>query len=216
LKSINRPVIYLEIGVRNPFENFDLVEATEKYGVDPGYENTDNPVTFKQTSDDFFDLLDRSEILNSDIRFDLVFIDGLHLAEQVDRDIQNSLRYLSDDGYIVLHDCNPPSEYHAREDFKYHLSPAQTCWNGTTWKAFVKWRSDQRLFSCCVDTDWGIGILSPTNNIGSPCRLDNTFYEYLTFSENRTKQLNLISFSEFNRMISDLSTHNVSSDKPVS
>ena len=106
----------MEIGVRRPEDNLEHVKAREKYSVDPCLENQLNPVDFKMTSDHFFDSLDRGTILHKKTRFGVIFIDGLHLADQVDRDISNSLRYLAQDGFIVLHDCNPPTEWHAREN----------------------------------------------------------------------------------------------------
>ena len=45
---------------------------------------------FKLTSDDFFEKLDKGEVLSNDIRFDVIFVDGLHTAVQVDKDIQNA------------------------------------------------------------------------------------------------------------------------------
>src|SRR5690606_27460848 len=107
-----RATRYLEIGVRNPQANFDKIRASEKYGVDPGIEFEDNPVNFKMTSDAFFAQLSAGECLSPEIRFDVIFIDGLHTADQVERDIRNSLRYLADTGFVVAHDCNPPTEYH--------------------------------------------------------------------------------------------------------
>lgn len=146
---------YLEIGVRNPDDNYYQVVADEKYSVDPGIEFEGNPVDFKVTSDEFFELLTRGDILSPELRFDVIFIDGLHLADQVDRDICNALNYIKDDGFVVLHDCNPPTEWHAREEYHYHFTPAGGSWNGTTWKAFMKWRFDASVHSCCVDSDWG-------------------------------------------------------------
>ena len=55
---------YLEIGVRNPNDNFNKIIANEKYSVDPGIEYKENPVDFKITSDDFFNQLNTGEILN--------------------------------------------------------------------------------------------------------------------------------------------------------
>lgn len=146
----------MEIGVRFPEENFIKIQANTKYGVDPGIENKENPVDFKLTSDDFFNQLRNGKILNPQFKFDVIFIDGLHLADQVDRDIINSLEFIHNDGFIVLHDCNPPTEFHALESHDYKLSPAKGYWNGTTWKAFFKWRQNNSVFSCCIDTDWGI------------------------------------------------------------
>jgi hypothetical protein len=197
LQKVNKPhAIYLEIGVRNPHENFDKIDCAQKYSVDPGLENKENPVDFKLTSDDFFSALDSGKILSQDIKFDVIFIDGLHLAEQVERDIDNALRYITDDGFIVLHDCNPPTEFHARESYYYRNSPAYGLWNGTTWKAFYKARLNKSLFSCCIDTDWGVGIISKSKNIGTYAQVNNSFFEYHVFETNRKESLNLISFDE--------------------
>ena len=191
------PTNYLEIGVRNPDHNFNLIESAKKYSVDPGLEFEANPVDFKMTSNIFFEKLSTGEVLFNSIKFDVIFIDGLHLAEQVNQDIINSLKYIKDDGFIVLHDCNPPTEWHARENFKYRYTPAQHLWNGTTWKAFVKWRSNPTVKSCCIDSDWGVGILSKKRAIGESIEFTNQFYEFNEFDKNRKENLNLIDFDSF-------------------
>jgi|SRR5690554_411419 len=201
LVKLKRETTYLEIGVRNPADNYDKINSTIKYSVDPGIEYKENPVDFKLTSDDFFSQLKNGKILNQEIKFDVIFIDGLHLAEQVDRDIQNALDFIKDDGFIVLHDCNPPSEWHAREEHNYRLSPARNNWNGTTWKAFVKWRQNQDMFSCCIDTDWGVGVISKSHNIGNPTTVSNPFYDFNVFEKNRKKSLNLVSFDELKKIL---------------
>jgi hypothetical protein len=188
---------YLEIGVRNPSENFDLIVSDLKFSVDPGYEFLDNPVDFQMTSDAFFESLRKSDVLSADIRFDVIFIDGLHLAEQVARDINNSLAFIKEDGFIVVHDCNPPTEHHAREDYFYRLSPANGIWNGTTWKAIIQIRSSMSLYSCTVDLDWGVCVISKTTNLGSPNTVRNDYFEYGVLDANRKEMLNLISFDDF-------------------
>ena len=203
LNKINRETNYLEIGVRNPEDNYSKIKSTNKYSVDPGIEFDKNPVDFKMTSDDFFSYLDQDKVLSKDIRFDVVFIDGLHLAEQVDRDIINSLRYLKEDGFIVLHDCNPPTEWHSRENYYYRMTPAVSQWNGTTWKAFLKWRYDSSVESCCIDTDWGVGVISKKYPIGRKLHSHNLFFEFKTLDNNREEQLNLMSFDSFKKIISE-------------
>lgn len=193
---------YLEIGVRNPDDNFNHIIASEKYSVDPGVEFEENPVDFKMTSDEFFGLLSNNKVLSSDIQFDVIFIDGLHLAEQADKDISNSLRFIKSDGFIVVHDCNPPTEWHARENFHYRNTPASGFWNGTTWKAFLQWRFNPSINSCCIDTDWGVGILSRNQPIGQSVSKTNPFFEYKNFAENRKSYLNLISFDDFKMLLS--------------
>ena len=201
IKTFNRECNYLEIGVRNPSDNFDKVLSTNKFSVDPGVEFIDNPVDFKMTSDVFFDKLKNNQILSSDIKFDVIFIDGLHLANQVDRDIFNSLEFLSDDGFIVLHDCNPPSEWHSRECYNFDLTPARQFWNGTTWKAFVNYRKRNDLFSCCIDSDWGIGIINKKIKFGTPNEVENPYYEFEIFKRYKTESLNLMTFEEMQKFI---------------
>lgn len=201
LSRFNRETCYLEIGVRNPADNFNYINAGTKYNVDPGVEYQESSIDYKMTSDSFFDKLNNNEVLSKDIKFDVIFIDGLHLAEQADRDIKNALDFIKEDGFIVVHDCNPPTEWHARENYQYKNSPAHGYWNGTTWKAFLKSRFNPDLYSCCVDTDWGVGILSKKHPVGHSIKNTNPFYEYKVLDENRKESLNLISFSELKKLL---------------
>lgn len=101
---------YLEIGVQNPANNFDKIKCERKVGVDPAFNQPD--VIYPITSDEFFS----SYCLDTKIGtgFDLIFIDGLHHADQVKRDFENSLRCLSDNGFIVIHDVLPENEEGAK------------------------------------------------------------------------------------------------------
>lgn len=103
---------------------------------------------------------------------------------------------LNNDGFIVLHDCNPPTEWHARETYDYKGSPAKGCWNGTTWKAFAKARKRDDISACCIDSDWGVGIISKTRSLGEKNEVNNPFWEFSVFAENRAETLNLMSFEE--------------------
>ena len=201
ISYLDREITYLEIGLRDPNDNFNHVNAKIKYSVDPGLEFEANPADFKITSDEFFNGLRAGKLLNKDIKFDVIFIDGLHLAEQVDRDIENSLKYIIDDGFIVLHDCNPPTEWHARENYHYIGTPVGASWNGTTWKGFMKWRFNSKVFSCCIDTDYGVGIISRKTDIGHAIAPTNLFYEYHIFQENRIRYLNLIQFKDLEKKL---------------
>jgi hypothetical protein len=196
----NENSVYLEIGVRNPADNFNHICAEQKYSVDPGIEFEANPVDFKLTSDAFFEQLKTGKILNKNLLFDVIFIDGLHTAEQVYKDILNSLDFIQPNGFIVLHDCNPPTEWHARETYAYEISPAMNTWNGTTWKAFVKALELAGVSGCCVDSDWGVGILSQSIDFGKPPKIDNPFFEFSVFEADRKQQLNLISIATFEEL----------------
>lgn len=179
---------YLEIGVRNPNDCFNHIQCETKHGVDPGVEGSWQ-VTFPMTSDNFFKI-------NEDL-YDIILIDGLHIDEQVERDIINSLSCLSENGTIVLHDCNPPTIHHARENYYDLSTPAGSDWNGTVWKAIVNVRSNiPYIETRVIDTDWGVGLIqkSKTNNI---ILNNNPYYSFNKFSENKQYYLNLISSQQF-------------------
>jgi hypothetical protein len=194
---------YLEIGVRNPDHNFAHISCKQKTSVDPGLEFAENPVDYQMTSDAFFKALSENKTeLDSSIRFDVVFIDGLHLAGQVEKDIENSLAYIKDEGFVILHDCNPPTYFHQREDYGFRNSPAKAYWNGTTWKAFYRYRHVENLYSICFDTDWGVGVISKKehpgfNNLEGP--VANSYFEYHELEKNRKEHLNLTDFLEWEK-----------------
>jgi hypothetical protein len=170
---------YLEIGVDIPALNYDLIKCQFRVGVDPN-----GVSTFSGTSDEFF-ATNRS-------MFDIVFIDGLHIDDQVDRDIHNSLRCLTPGGTIVLHDCLPINEQH--QALKY---AGDGIWAGTVWKSLAKLRMSRGdLELRIVDTDWCCGILrlSPTNIYlaGLGQTLDYSFYV-----NHREKIFDIISPEQF-------------------
>jgi hypothetical protein len=193
---------YLEIGVRNPNDNFNHINSKNKFSVDPGVEFDENPVDFKMTSDCFFESLRKKELNEVPERFDVIFIDGLHLAEQVERDINNALDFISDKGFVVLHDCNPPSEWHAREEYYYDLSPAGRYWNGTTWKALYKNRMNKEVSCACIDTDWGVGVITRQKKFTHLEDDINPYFEYKVLDRNRSNSLNLMSFENFKKSFS--------------
>lgn len=179
-------VNYLEIGVFKG-ENIREVKALHKDGVDPGVEGYTPPeVNYPMTSDDFFKLIKGHE----EIKYDIVFIDGLHHADQVAKDIRNSLNHIVDNGFILLHDCNPVS-------YEAQLVPRQTmAWNGDVWKAFVDIKNHMPgLEFCCIDTDFGVGVIRVTNNKGYTYQDNIWTWDY--FDSNRKELLNLITWDEF-------------------
>lgn len=185
---------YLEIGVRNG-ECLRAVNALAKDGVDPNATLDPEGINHPMTSDAFF------AQLSQDRKYDCVFIDGLHQRDQVLRDIENSLAHLSANGTIVLHDCNPPTEYHAT-----HESNGGD-WNGTVYQAILDLRAaraDLDVFT--VDTDWGIGVIRR----GSATTVDANLaqaaiQDFSVFEANRAALLNLISVEQFQTWLSQQS-----------
>lgn len=139
---------FLEIGVQRGLCG-RRVRAAEKWGVDPApidQASTLYSRFYCETSDAFFE---RPGLP----LFDVIFIDGLHEARQVLRDVDNSLRHLAPGGFILLHDCNPQKELHQR------VPRASGVWNGDCWKAMVALRQRPDLEAFTLDCDEGIGVV---------------------------------------------------------
>jgi len=171
---------YLEIGVYH-YGNFDRVVCNTKHCVDPIYD-----ATYKVTSDEFFER-------HISQKYDIVFIDGLHLVEQVIKDIDNSLYYLNDGGTLVLHDCNPPTRHHQIREFD-----GISKWNGDVWKAIYHFRTTRDGLNIrVVDTDWGCGIIQIGEQTLFPNYGKYQDIDYELLESNRKELLNLVSIDEF-------------------
>tara|TARA_R100001198_G_C5188329_1_gene182025 strand:- start:42 stop:656 length:615 start_codon:yes stop_codon:yes gene_type:complete len=181
---------YLEIGVFRG-QNIREIIAEHKDGVDPTTElgKTIPEINFPITSDEFFEL-----IKDHNIKYDIIFIDGLHHAEQVDKDIENALNHLVDNGIIVMHDCNPEKE-------EYTSVPRVTgIWHGDVYKSALRLRQKYPYKFITVEDDCGCGIIFNGIEEDNKCNNNNLqqgleSWEY--FSKNRVKLLNLMSADEF-------------------
>lgn len=167
---------YLELGVQNGV-NFNAVKCNNKVGVDP---DRKSKATIFQPSDLFF-------TLNSET-FDIIFIDGLHEADQVMRDLENAYVCLNKGGVIVVHDCNPEKEIHQR------VPRESKIWNGDVWKAFIQFRSDDDFV---IDTDCGVGIIWQGGGVHSVDLFNGLELVWTNFVQNKKRWLNLISVDEF-------------------
>lgn len=184
---------YLEIGLDNG-DNFKNIKCDLKESVDPFFKedhkngqdlqfDEDIPdkikemLTYRMTSDEFFEQNTKN--------YDIIFIDGLHLQEQVGKDIINSLKILNKNGYIVVHDCLPGNE-------SMQIVPRQQIgWNGDVWKAIYE-LIQQGLDIKVIDTDFGVGIIKYTDNdklLHYPKKSDITWKD---FENNRNKIMNVI------------------------
>lgn len=113
---------FLEIGYGTG-ANFNSINIKEKTSVDPSAVSANDDI-HSLTSDEFFEQLDGRK------KYDIIFIDGLHHADQVERDIVNSWRHLRKGGALVIHDVWPTNE-------EMTIVPRQTKqWTGDVYKAF--------------------------------------------------------------------------------
>jgi hypothetical protein len=183
---------YLEIGIYTG-DVLNNCVAENKLGVDPNISNyRGNVKTINKTSDEYFKDIDDNK------QFDIVFIDGMHESEQVYRDIENSVKHLTKNGIIVVHDCNPPEFKYicSYEDFIKFQLPA---WNGNVYLGFVDFVKTYNMEYYTVDTDWGVGIIKPDNKLINKERVRiSTDWNY--FNNNRSSLLNLINVDSFNEI----------------
>lgn len=182
----NRARKYLEIGV-SAGDNFRAVECAYKVGVDPA---KDAPATHHMTSDEFF--------LHNKETFDVIFIDGLHHADQVYTDILNALEVLNEDGVIVCHDMNPQTELAQQIPF------TGGHWNGDCWKAYVKLREERDdLDTCVIDTDEGCAVIKrgTRNFIGSIFTKD---LDNLTYNDLKAERKVLLNLIDVNLYVRDI------------
>jgi hypothetical protein len=122
---------YLEIGVETGY-TFNNVHFTNKTGVDPSPAFNSDDLVIK-TSDDFF------ENLQLDSLFDIVFIDGMHQSEYVIKDINNSIKYLNDNGKILLDDVIPLNsdeqlKIPIKHIYENGILKTMMPWTGDVWK----------------------------------------------------------------------------------
>lgn len=182
LIDINNAKSYLEIGV-NKGHVINNIQVDYKIGVDP---DNSSKATIFTTSDDFF--------INNKEKFDIIFIDGLHHAEQVEKDIINSLLVLNDGGYVICHDMLPTNK-------ETQMVPRmQFNWTGDCWKAWVKlrsYRSDLKMF--VVDADYGCGIVQYGKQ--ELINISNKELSYENFLENKFEWMNIIDIETFKKLV---------------
>lgn len=170
---------YLEIGCDND-ACFNATKIKHKVGVDP-----ERGGTHRMTSDKFFE--------HNKEKFDIIFIDGLHHAEQVYKDFQNSWRCLQPGGTIVFHDCCPDSQ-------EMQDVPRKTkIWTGDCWKAWVRIRAERDdIYSFCISTDFGVGILQKGHPATRPQIPDTGLdLKYNDLVKNKKAWLGLVAPEDF-------------------
>lgn len=171
---------YLEIGVYNPENNFNKILSPLKMSVDP---DPNAGAKCRMTSDDFFHYA-----IGAGHRFDLIFIDGLHHADQVKRDIINAWAVLNPGGVIVIHDCNP-----ATEDIT-KVPRATKVWCGDVYKTVC----DITTEKFTVDFDHGCCVIrkpifeaAENKNFAPALEFAGLDYTWKEFHENRYSLLQL-------------------------
>lgn len=177
---------YLEIGTQHLWSNYNNINAAKKVCIEPfPIAGTESEISYIGTSDDYF------SSISQDVKFDIVFIDGLHHDDQVLRDIENSLKHLNDNGTIVCHDCLPTTEHMQIRD--NHGG----AWTGDVWKAIARLRVESiDLDIRVVNTDYGCGIIRRGTNVPYYESHAN-YYTFSYYSQNAGRLLNVVTVEDF-------------------
>jgi hypothetical protein len=140
LHKLACPRTYLEVGTATGTTL--AIAACSSVAIDPHFDLTTNVLRnkercffFQQTSDEFFSHTDPRVLLGGDI--DLVFLDGLHLFENLLSDFIHAERACSPHSIIAIHDCVPGDEFISSRS----MDPAGRAssrhpdwWAGDVWK----------------------------------------------------------------------------------
>jgi len=146
-----RPRTYLEIGARRGESIGLAASSTRVIGIDPA-PRIERPLpkrwkVYAETSDAYFARPDVASLTGT---VDVAFIDGLHLYDQVLRDIVNVEPFMNPDGVVILHDCLPPDEKFTSRTFEGGF------WTGDVWKVIPILREHR------PDLDVAVAPMLPT------------------------------------------------------
>jgi tetratricopeptide (TPR) repeat protein len=159
-----RPASYVEIGLGHGRSLALAGCDTKAIGIDPyqgfweklHYVCPFGPATlFPLTSDDFFTRYDLRDVIGRET-FDLGFIDGLHLFEQVLKDFINLERYARKDSVILIHDCLPIAPIVAERN------RCTGFWTGDVWRiipCLKTFRPDLKIMTIPTKPS-GLGVVT--------------------------------------------------------
>jgi len=181
-----KDLTYLEIGVsKNEVFNCIPLNMSKKIGVDPIMGGNK-----KMTSDHFFQKNEKF--------FNVIFIDGLHIYEQCQKDVLNSIKFLKPNGIILIHDMIPKNSFEEHVPFKQRNS------TGDVWKIAVELANSKNLDFVIANIDHGVGIVKPKNNFEYKKMPELKNYRFELFFDKYYKKLPIVSCEEALRFIDNL------------
>lgn len=143
------------------------------------------------TSNTFFAFWGRNNLETYDVHF----MDQLHIADQVTKDIKNALKMSTEKGNVILHHCHPPHPAFAREDYGASIR-AKGSWSGTTYKAAWEFAWTGCYEMKIVDADWGIGVIDKSKTREERPN-PNPYFEWNQFEALRKSSEVLIKLDDF-------------------
>lgn len=184
---------YVEIGVRDG-NCFNEIHCKRKIAIDPiknrNFVNLQDGEQFYEMKSDLFFSNYAEKTFNGNT-IDVALVDGWHEFCQSLRDVLNLANYMSPNGIILIHDCNPTSAK------KTEIGREGKPWNGDVWKtAFYLncFQKDLKFFTAKCDQGLGFLFGFERNNNYAPNKektqnIKELDYEFL--KQNRKKLINL-------------------------
>ena len=155
-----RPSCYCEIGVAKGNTLALALPSSVVVGIDPNYSIKRGIEArcqlIRMNSDEFF-LHRHAARIFSRKKVDLGFIDGLHIFDQVLRDVIHLERFMHRDGMIVLHNVLPINAEVASRERKTRF------WTGDVFKALLLLREERRDLEICLIPCYPSGLALITN-----------------------------------------------------
>ena len=177
LHELIQPKIYLEIGVQTGRSLVQARPGTISIGVDPNPQlsgvTIENPYfIFSRTSDDFFAEFTEDSIKKAYTPYDMVFIDGMHLIENVMRDYSNAVRWSHHRTVIIVDDVLPYKPEIASR------TPMPGDWTGDVWKIYSILTAHSSVNAVLVDVaPTGLLIITGVNPEDDPMTVDHQFQD---------------------------------------
>jgi len=164
---------YLELGVRDKTSTYNHILCESKTGVD--IDSKCQP-DYNMSTDDFFIKVAVGK------KWDIIFIDASHEKGQVEKDFNNSLNHLSENGTIIIDDINP---------FTAELLHQHYCHNA--WEVFAKLkkeRNDLEMFG--IESSF-CGVVRRGTQKTHNLEIESTF-EFL--NKHRQELINILPWEE--------------------
>lgn len=138
---------YLEIGVRNPADNYNRIRVMVKQGADPNVHGVRGVVPC--TSDEYF-----KTVVYPKHSINVIFVDGDHSYPQCTRDMVNAYNVCTMGGVVILHDTLPKNEAE-----QVNVKPNNDApWCGQAWRSVMLAQALDLDFYT-VDCDHGVTVI---------------------------------------------------------
>lgn len=106
------------------------------------------------------------------LKFDIIYVDCLHVESVVDHHLAECLKILSPKGILLINNCLPRDQGNIRSYEEYLKN--QSSWTGDVWKCVLKYQPE------IVDVEWGVAIIHSGAMVTNP---SPTWEDFLTYEK---------------------------------